>query len=202
MSCRAAIVTLFLTALPAVSADRSVSFNRDVRPILSDKCYGCHGPDSVAKKIPLRLDSEAAAKADLGGGRHAVVDGNPAGSQMIQRITAENKGMRMPPVYSGLKLSDQEIETLRLWIAQGAKWQKHWSFIPPERPPLPKVSNSRWPRNPIDNFILARLDREGLAPAPEASRETLLRRVTLDLTGLPPTPAEADAFLKDKSPYA
>src|SRR5581483_7107928 len=108
----------------------------------------------------------------------------------------------MPPAYSGLKLSDGEIETLRLWIAQGAKWQKHWSFIPPERPPLPKVSDAAWPRNPIDNFILARLDREGLKPSPAASRETLLRRVTLDLTGLPPTPAELDAFLADKSPNA
>src|SRR5205807_4156384 len=130
----------------------------------------------VAKKIPLRLDSEAAAKIDLGNGRRAVTEGNPAASQLIQRITAENKGVRMPPVYSGIKLSDQEIETLRLWIAQGAKWQKHWSFIPPERPPLLKVGNAAWPRNPIDNFILARLEREELQPSPDASRETLLRR--------------------------
>src|SRR5262245_50116623 len=118
MLSRTAIITLFLSALPAVCADRPVSFHRDVRPILSDKCYGCHGPDAVAKKSPLRLDSEAAAKAALGGGRRAVADGNPAASQMIQRITADNKGMRMPPVYSGLKLSPEEIETLRLWIAQ------------------------------------------------------------------------------------
>ncbi len=156
------IITLFL--VPAFCADRTILFNRDVRPILSDKCYGCHGPDAVAKKIPLRLDSEAAAKADLGGGRHAIVDGDPAPSQLVQRITAENKAMRMPPVYSGLKLSDEEIETLRLWIAQGAKWQKHWSFIPPERPPLPAVKNAAWPRNPIDSFVLARLEREGLTP--------------------------------------
>src|ERR1041385_2100102 len=113
MSCRAAIITLFITVLPAVCADRPVSFNRDVRPILSDKCYGCHGPDAVAKKIPLRLDSEAAAKADLGG-RRAVVEGDPAASQLVQRITSANKGMHMPPVYSGLKLSGDEIETLRL----------------------------------------------------------------------------------------
>src|ERR1041385_5879634 len=105
MSCRAAIITLFITVLPAVCADRPVSFNRDVRPILSDKCYGCHGPDAVAKKIPLRLDSEAAAKSDLGGGRRAVVESDIASSQLIRRITAENKALRMPPVYSGIMLS-------------------------------------------------------------------------------------------------
>jgi Protein of unknown function (DUF1553)/Protein of unknown function (DUF1549)/Concanavalin A-like lectin/glucanases superfamily/Planctomycete cytochrome C len=202
MYIRAASIALFLSVWPALCADRAIQFNRDVRPILSDKCYGCHGPDAVAKKIPLRLDSEAGAKADLGSGRRAVVEGDAAASQLVQRITTANKGMHMPPVYSGLKLSGEEIETLRLWIAQGAKWQKHWSFIPPERPTLPKVSNPQWPRNPIDNFVLARLDHEKLTPAPEASRETLLRRVTLDLTGLSPTPGELDAFLKDKSPNA
>src|ERR1044071_3788520 len=108
LTIRAAIIALFLFAWPAVCADRTIQFNRDVRPILSDKCYGCHGPDAVAKKIPLRLDSEAAAKADLGGGRRAVVEGDPAASQVVRRITADNKGMRMPPVYSGLKLSDEE----------------------------------------------------------------------------------------------
>ncbi len=194
---------IFAALLPgAIASDRTVLFNRDVRPILSDKCYGCHGPDAVAKKIPLRLDSEAAAKADLGGGRHAIVEGDTGASQMVRRITADKPALRMPPVYSGLKLSDQEIETLRLWIAQGAKWQKHWSFLPPERPPLPAVQNGAWPRNPIDNFVMSRLEREGLTPSPEASRETLLRRVSLDLTGLPPTPKEIDAFLADRSANA
>src|SRR5215831_20964433 len=113
-------ITLFFSALPAFCADRVIQFNRDIRPILSDKCFGCHGPDAVAKKIPLRLDSESAAKADLGG-RRAVVEGDAAASQLIRRITAENKAMRMPPPYSGLALSPREIETLRLWIEQGAK---------------------------------------------------------------------------------
>ena len=117
-----------------LGADRTVKFNRDVRPILSDKCFGCHGPDSVAKKIPLRLDSEAAAYSVVAGGAQA---------KLIQRITADDKASRMPPVYSGLSLTPTEIETLRLWVTQGAKWQKHWSFIPPERPPLPKVKNTR-----------------------------------------------------------
>ncbi len=184
------------------AAAAALEFNRDIRPILSDKCYHCHGPDAVAKKIPLRLDSEAAAKADLGGGRHAIVDGHPESSQLIRRITAPNAAMRMPPAYSGLKLSSQEIETLRTWIAQGAKWQKHWSFIPPKRPELPPVRHRDWPRNPIDRFVLARLERENLEPAPEADREVLLRRAALDLTGLPPSLADLDAFLQDHSPDA
>ncbi|MEX2261939.1 MAG: DUF1553 domain-containing protein [Bryobacteraceae bacterium] len=183
------------------SAERTLEFNRDIRPILSDKCYHCHGPDAVAKKIPLRLDSEAAAKADLGG-RRAVVDGDAAASELVRRITAAKTSVRMPPAYSGLKLSQQEIDTLRDWIAQGAQWQSHWSFIAPKRPHLPGLKNMSWTRNAIDAFILERLEREGLTPSPEAGRETLLRRATLDLTGLPPTPAEIDAFLKDRSPDA
>src|SRR5262249_35399154 len=190
---------LALALTPALHA--GIEFNRDVRPILADKCYSCHGADAVPKKIPLRLDSEAAAKADLGG-RRAVGEGDPATSQMIRRITAENKAQRMPPVYSGLKLSDTEIATLREWIAEGAKWEKHWSFIRPKRPALPAVKNAGWIRNPIDAFVLQRLEREGLAPSAEAGRETLLRRVSLDLTGLPPSAVEMDAFLNDKSANA
>src|SRR5262249_50599906 len=190
---------LALALTPALHA--GIEFNRDVRPILADKCYSCHGADAVPKKIPLRLDSEAAAKADLGG-RRAVGEGDPATSQMIRRITAENKAQRMPPVYSGLKLSDTEIATLREWIAEGAKWEKHWSFIRPKRPALPAVKNAGWIRNPIDAFVLQRLEREGLAPSAEAGRETLLRRVSLDLTGLPPSVVEMDAFLNDKSANA
>ncbi len=182
-------------------AERPLEFNRDIRPILSDKCNRCHGPDSAAKKIPLRLDREAAAKSDLGG-RRAIVEGDPAASEMIRRITAEKKAVRMPPVYSGLSLTDREIETLRTWIAQGAKWQQHWSFLPPVVPAIPPVKNPAWIRNPIDAFVAERLDREGLPPSPEASKETLLRRVSLDLTGVPATLAELDAFLNDKSPAA
>jgi len=192
------LVVLFPTE-PVLAADRTIEFNRDIRPILSDKCYRCHGSDATAKGIPLRLDSETAATADLGDNKHAIVPGNPESSQLVRRITAKDQAVRMPPAYSGLKLTEGEIETLRAWIAQGAKWQLHWSFIPPRRHPLPAVKNASWPRNPIDHFVLERLDREGLFPAPEASRETLLRRVSLDLTGLPPAPAEIDAFLKDKS---
>jgi hypothetical protein len=186
-------IALLVVVTPSLGADRAIKFNRDVRPILSDKCFGCHGPDAVAKKIPLRLDSEAAIQPLAAGGAQA---------KLIQRITSENKAFRMPPAYSGVSLTTAEIETLRLWIEQGAKWEKHWSFIAPERPPLPKVNNTSLPRNPIDYFILDRLEREGLAPTAEASRETLIRRVSLDLTGLPATPSEVDAFVQDKSPNA
>ncbi|HEY3835701.1 MAG TPA: DUF1553 domain-containing protein [Bryobacteraceae bacterium] len=195
------IIAVWLSLSPLLVASGPIEFNRDIRPILSDKCYTCHGPDS-GKKLPLRLDSEAAAKADLGGGRHAIVDGHPEQSELVQRITAEKPAMRMPPVYSGLKLTDHDIATLKQWIAEGAPWQKHWSLIAPKRPDLPAVSDKRWPSNGIDYFILARLDQEGLKPSPEASKETLIRRVTLDLLGLPPTPAEVDAFLADHTPNA
>jgi hypothetical protein len=174
----------------------TVEFNRDIRPIFSDKCYTCHGPDKGNRKSKLRFDTEAGAMADLGG-HFAIVPGDPEKSELVRRITAENKAMRMPPVYSGATLSDREIGLIRDWVAQGAKWEKHWSFIPPKRPAPPKVSNPKWVRNPIDAFVLAKLDREGLAPSPEAERAILIRRVSLDLTGIPPTPAEVDAFVRD-----
>jgi len=202
MHYRALFTLLFFPAALLCASSSEVEFNRDVRPILSDKCYLCHGPDAKAKHIPLRLDHEDTAKAALPDGKRAVVEGHPEQSEMIHRITAQNLGVRMPPSYSGLKLTGKEIETLRNWIAQGAKWQKHWAFIPPKRPPLPAVKNTAWVRNPIDAFVLERLEREGLSPSPEADRATLIRRVTLDLTGLPPTLAEVDAFLNDKSPQA
>jgi hypothetical protein len=185
-----------------VAPARTVEFNRDVRPLLSGKCFRCHGPDAKAKNIPMRLDSETAMLADLGAGRHPVVPGDPDHSEIVRRITAPQKGMRMPPVSSGVTLTPGEIETVREWVAQGAKWQQHWAFIPPVRPPLPEAKDKTWPRNPIDNFILERLEREGLKPSPGADTETLLRRVTLDITGLPPTPPEIDAFVADKSANA
>ncbi|HZF39186.1 MAG TPA: DUF1553 domain-containing protein [Blastocatellia bacterium] len=184
------------------SSPRRIDFNRDIRPILSDKCWACHGPDAPNKKIRLRLDSEAAALADLGRGRRAIAPRHPEQSELVKRISATDADMRMPPVSSGRALSQAEIALLTEWIAQGATWQTHWAFIPPRRPPLPAVKDRRWPRNAIDYFVLARLEKEGLTPAPAPDRATLIRRVSLDLTGLPPTPAEVDAFLKDRSPQA
>ena len=182
------LVLLALVLSVALPLAGAVAFNKDVLPILSDKCFVCHGPDAAAKKIPFRLDSEAAARPKL--------------SEIARRVAAENPAMRMPPVYSGLSLSAHEIETLRTWVAEGAPWQQHWSFIPPEKPALPETKNKSWGRTPIDAFVLERLEKEGLKPSPEASREKLLRRVSFDLTGLPPSPAELDSFLKDDSPRA
>jgi hypothetical protein len=178
-----------------------VEYNRDIRPILSDRCYTCHGPDTAQRKSKLRLDTEEGAKADLGG-HFGIVPGDAAKSEVIRRISA-NDARRMPPAWAGAaRLSEREISLLTEWIATGAVWQKHWSFIPPRRPELPAVSNPTWVRNPIDAFVLARLDREGLKPSAEASRTTLIRRVSLDLTGLPATPAEVDAFVNDRAPNA
>ncbi|MCX6620900.1 MAG: DUF1549 domain-containing protein, partial [Acidobacteria bacterium] len=196
-----ALLTLILT-FARIADSREIEFNRDVRPILSDKCYGCHGPGAAAKRIPFRLDSEQAAKADLGKGRHAVVDGNVEKSELLRRVATPSKALRMPPVSSGAALTPREIETLREWIAQGAKWERHWAFLPPVRPAIPVVKNAAWVRNEIDSFVLARLEQEQLQPSAEAAKPTLLRRLTFDLTGLPPTPAELDAFLKDRRPDA
>jgi len=181
-----------------------IEFNRHIRPILSDKCFHCHGPGT--QFASLRLDTEEGARRELRGGRYAIVPGDPAKSQIIVRTTATNPAIRMPRADNGKAagepLTPREIALLTRWIEQGAEWQGHWAFIPPVRPPVPAVKDTRWVRNPIDAFILDRLEREGLQPAPQADRATLLRRVTLDLTGLPPTLLELDAFLADTSPDA
>ena len=192
------VVTLFGAFLAFEQTSQTqtrIDFNRDIRPLLADKCFACHGPDATAKKIKLRLDSEAAAMA-------AIVPGQPERSKLVQRITHKDEALRMPPVDSGRTLTARETELLIEWIRQGAPWQGHWAFLKPVRPALPEVKNKAWPKNAIDYFVLARLEREGLPPSPEADRATLLRRVSLDLTGLPPTVQELDDFLNDKSPNA
>jgi hypothetical protein len=178
-----------------------VEFNRDIRPIFADICFQCHGPDKAKRRASLRLDTESGAFAERGGSR-LLVPGDPTRSLLYQRLTASDTKERMPPVQTGRKLTPAQIDLFRRWIEDGASWQKHWSLIPPQRPSVPSVSDSAWMRNPVDAFILARLEREGLAPSPPAEKTTLIRRVTLDLTGLPPTPAEVDAFLADRSPDA
>lgn len=200
--CAMFVVFLAVAQQPATHSQPALQFNRDIRPILSDRCFVCHGPDATAKKIKLRLDSEAAATAELSRGRRAIVPGQPDQSELVKRITHADAAMRMPPADSGRTLTKREIETLTEWIRQGAKWETHWAFVPPVRPVLPVVKNSAWPKNAIDHFVLARLEREGLQPAPEAERATLLRRLSFDLTGLPPTIQELDAFLNDHTPTA
>ena len=198
----AARLLLCVVSLGSALIAAPVGFNKDIRPILSDKCFACHAADAKAKGIPMRLDLEADAKADRGGGRRAIVPGDPDASELIRRVTAAQPARRMPPAATGHHLTAEEIAKLRAWIAEGAQWQGHWSFIPPVRPALPTVRNTAWARSDLDRFILARLESEGLAPSAPASRETLLRRVSIDLTGLPPTPAEFKAFLADVSPRA
>ncbi|MCA9247117.1 MAG: DUF1553 domain-containing protein, partial [Planctomycetales bacterium] len=179
----------------AVCGDESVQFNRDVQPILSANCFFCHGPDDKHREADLRLDTEEGIRA-------AFVAGKPQESEAWLRIISTDEDERMPPRDSHKELLSSDIETVRRWIEQGAAWQGHWAFIAPEKPSLPKVAQRDWIANPIDAFILARLEREKLAPTEPADRERLLRRVTFDLTGLPPTIAEIDAFLADTSPQA
>ncbi len=196
---------VFVTGLAGAApapAQGKVNFNRDIRPILSDNCYACHGPDTVKRKAGLRLDQKASALAKLESGDFAIVPGKPDESSLVVRVLATDDD-QMPPEESGKKLSAQQIQTLKRWVSEGAEWQAHWSFIKPERPEPPAVKTKRrWPKNPIDQFILARLEKEHFKPAGEADKATLIRRVTFDLTGLPPTPAEVDAFLADKQPGA
>ncbi|MBI3877019.1 MAG: PSD1 domain-containing protein [Verrucomicrobia bacterium] len=183
--------------LAARAADRRVDFNRDVLPVLSDNCFACHGPDEKTRKARLRLDTRDGA---LRTKDPVIVPGKAGQSELIKRLTTKDPDGVMPPPDSKRKPTAQQIETLRRWIDQGAKWATHWAYVAPQRPEVPSLRNSKFAiRNSIDNFILARLDKEGLKPSPEAPRETLIRRVTLDLTGLPPTPEEVDAFLADKS---
>jgi hypothetical protein len=181
----------------------AVEFNRAIRPILSDRCFSCHGPDKANRTTNLRFDIEEGARTEISGGRFAIVPGDVSKSEIIRRITSMDDSVRMPPAYAGqARLSDREIDLIRRWIEQGAKWQKHWSFIPPRHPSIPKVARQAWPGNAIDAFVLQRLEQQGLHPSPEADRSVLIRRVTLDLTGLPPTPSEVEAFLADRSPNA
>ncbi|HZQ47468.1 MAG TPA: DUF1553 domain-containing protein [Verrucomicrobiae bacterium] len=186
----------------AASNAGKLEYNRDIRPILAENCFACHGPDSASRKAGLRLDKFTEAVAPRPKSSPAIVPGKPADSELVRRITAGNPDDIMPPAKTLKTLMPQQKEILKRWIAQGAKYQPHWSLIAPVRPEFPKVHNHHWARNPIDTFILAGLESAGLKPAPEADRRTLVRRVSLDLTGLPPTPEEVEAFVKDTSPNA
>ncbi len=189
-----------LAAAPATAAPK-LSFNRDIRPILSDNCFACHGFDAKKRKADLRLDVAEGAYA-VRDGVQTIKPGDPGASALIQRIVSTDADEVMPPPESHKKITPQQLETLRQWIAQGAEYEGHWAFEAPVRPPVPAVTGSVPVRNPVDAFIQDRLRQAQLNPAPEAAKETLIRRVTLDLTGLPPTLAEVDAFLADPRPDA
>ena len=175
--------TLFLVSLLGVAAQDEVDFNRDVRPILSANCFKCHGPDANKRKAKLRLDQAESALA-----AKAIVPGRLGESELWMRINHADPDERMPPVDTGKKLTPKEIVTLGRWIKQGGEYKSHWAYITPERPKVPGGGH------PVDAFIRARLKREGLKPSAEADRATLLRRLSLDLTGLPPTVDEVKAF--------
>jgi hypothetical protein len=175
-----------------------VSFNRDIRPILANNCFSCHGPDETHRKTKFHFDTREGAFAEPG----IILPGNAAQSLLIQHVMDPDPTQHMPPPDSGYALTKNQIELLRRWIDQGAKWDAHWAYQPPKRPDVPEVQHAGWVRNPIDRFILARLEREGLTPSPEADKATLLRRLSYDLKGLPPAPAEVDAFVNDHSPDA
>lgn len=182
-------------------APGAVDFNREVRPILSDKCFQCHGPDEQTRRARLRLDTRDGAMAKAG----VIVPGDAAQSRLIERVTSRDPLRVMPPPATGHQVTEKEVAILTRWINEGAVWNEHWAYRAPRRVDPPVSANPaapRWIRNQIDAFIWQRLEKEGLTPAPEAARETLLRRVSLDLTGLPPTPGEMSAFLADKSPQA
>ena len=194
-------VVLFV-ACSAVADESTVDYNRDVRPIFSDKCYQCHGPDAAQRPTDLRLDDQSVLRAELESGARAVVVGDADRSEVYARITHSDAELAMPPSDSGKQLTKQEIQTIKRWIEEGAEWGVHWSFAAPELPQLPSVNLHQWPRAAIDYFVLARLEQEGWHPSDVADKRTLIRRATLALTGLPPTIDEVEDFLADESPDA
>jgi hypothetical protein len=205
MPMRPQIFFLCLLTAPCVLRAGTVNFNRDVRPILSDNCFQCHGPDEKQRKGGLRLDLAEDSRKPAKSGAAAIVPGKPDASEMLQRIAAADPDDAMPPAKTGKKLTAEQAATLRQWIAEGGAYQGHWAFLPPERPAIPQpdaAAPSAWRENPIDAFLYERMVKAGLRPNAEADRRTLIRRVALDLTGLPPTPEEADAFAADTSPQA
>jgi len=194
-------LVLFQTVSATVCPAQTVDFARDLRPILSDTCYHCHGPDKENQQAELRLDLKSSLY-QVHDGVALVVPGNTAKSLLFQRITAKDPAERMPPEDAQVKLSDSQIELIRTWIEEGAVWKDHWAFEAPVKSDLPETSNPGWVANPIDAFVLARLEERGITPSKIATKEKLIRRVTLDLTGLPPTQDETTAFLNDNSPQA
>ncbi len=196
---QALVCLLFGTGLSL--AGPTVDFQRQVRPILSDNCFLCHGPDSGRRMVGLRLDTKEGAMGARKNGT-PIVPGKPQDSLLIKRIFSDDPGFRMPPVMTHKILTAEQKEILRKWIEEGAQWKQHWSFIPPASQTPPEVKDAAWAKTPIDHFVLARLEAEGLKPNEEADRRSLIRRVTFDLTGLPPTPEEVQAFVDDNAPNA
>jgi hypothetical protein len=194
------------TTAPAPAVEK-ISFSSQVRPILSNSCFACHGPDSHNQTSPFRLDTEEHSRANLAKAgeppRYGVVPGKPEESLLLQRVITKDPHEAMPPPYAKKPaLTEEQIATLTEWIRQGGEYEPHWAFVAPVKPPVPEVKDKAWPRSPIDNYVLAKLESKGIKPSPEADKETLVRRVHMDLLGLPPTPEEIDAFVADTSDKA
>jgi hypothetical protein len=196
------LATTALATAQAADDAATIHFNRDIRPILAENCYHCHGPDPGSRKAKLRFDREDGFFAKHGDDDPTVVKGKPEDSELYKRITTTSADDVMPPPKEKKVLTAEQKDLIKRWIAQGAPVEPHWAFIKPERPNVPAVTNAAWVKNPIDNFILARLQIAKLAPAPEADRRTLARRVCLDLTGLPPAPEMVEAFIANTAPNA
>ncbi len=195
----AILIAVLAIDIPELSA-QEIDFNRDVRPILSNNCFQCHGPDAAARQAELRLDNAEGISEQRD--PPLIVKGNISQGEFLHRIMTDDGDLIMPPADSNRELTPQQIETLKRWVEQGAEYSVHWSFTPPEKRELPKLQNPQWPRNDIDHFILAKLEQRGYAPSPEAAKRTLIRRVTFDLTGLPPTSQEVADYLADTSDKA
>ncbi len=202
------LLSVLWVALEASGAEK-IDFNFEIRPLLSDRCLPCHGPDAKTRMADLRLDLPGAKSRAAKSGLTVIQAGAPAQSEVMRRLTSTDDNVRMPPSWSKFKINPREIDVIRRWIEQGAEYKEHWAFVPVEKPPVPQISpalhaalqaSKDWPKNPIDRFILTRLAERGLHPSPEASREALIRRVSFDLAGLPPSPEDIDAFASDPSP--
>lgn len=190
------------TLLGNIAHAAEVDFTRDVRPLLSKHCFKCHGPDEKARQAELRLDVSERAIGAAASGKQAIVPGRPDESELVRRVFSQDENEIMPPPAARLPLTDDEKQILRTWIETGAEYVPHWAFVAPHEHALPPVQRADWPRNPIDHFVLAKMESEGLAPSPEADKYALIRRLSLDLIGIPPTPEEAQAFVEDHSPEA
>ena len=200
--CCACIITVISAPHLAHSAEPKIDFNRDIRTILSNKCFTCHGPDTSERQSGLRLDTREGALSAGDSGEVAIVPQHPEQSELIRRITTDDNDLRMPPHETGQSLTPQEVNHLTRWVKEGAPYARHWSYIKPQRPTVPAVTHATWSKHPVDAFLYRRLQREGLQPASEADRYALVRRLSLDLIGLPPTVAEVDQFVHDDDPRA
>ncbi len=196
------VISCSRAALAEGEASKPIDFMRDIRPILAQNCFMCHGPDEATLEASLRLDTREGAVSEAASGMQAIVPGQAEASELMVRVKSDEDYMMMPPPESGRELTHKQIELLGAWIDGGAEYAQHWSFQSLVTQPLPEVTDQSWPRNEIDDFILARLESLEVKPSPEAGRETLIRRLSIDLTGLPPTPSEVDRFTNDLSPTA